>query len=59
MKKELEFDSAATVTIKDAGRMTDKGRKTVANWLRKEALFFEKNWAKMAPRYTARFRYAK
>lgn len=57
--KKIEFKSAATLTVRDAGRMTESGRAEVVAWLRREARFLEKYWAKMNPRYMARFRYAK
>lgn len=59
MTRKVSFESAAVVTIRNPGCMTSLGRKAVAKWLRKEAEYLEKHWNLMAPRYTARFRYAK
>lgn len=40
MRKE---QSAAVVTIKDAARMTKRGKKAIADWLRRCAKFVEKD----------------
>lgn len=52
-----EFKSAAVITIKDADKMTKKGRRDIAAWLRHqaddlEALGDQYNW-----RFRARYLY--
>lgn len=54
MKKEK---IAATVRIIHAAKMTKKGRKQIANWLRSRAVLLEKHGDLMAPRYTAHYNY--
>ena len=49
--------SAAIVTIKDAARMTPKGRRDIARWLRRQAHFLEKYAKELSPRFTARYLY--
>lgn len=49
--------SAAIVTIKDAASMTKKGRKAVANWLRKKASCLEQNGQLYSRRFVARYLY--
>ncbi len=43
---------AASITIHDAAKMTPKGRKDIANWLRQQA----KNLLKESSNYSTRFR---
>lgn len=49
--------SAAIVTIKDAGSMTRRGRKAVADWLRKHATWLEKDGHAYSKRFTGRYLY--
>lgn len=56
MAKQIER-SVAVVTIKDAGRMTKKGRKAIADWLRKHADDLEKLGDNYAPRFRGRYLY--
>ena len=49
--------TAAVLTIKDAGEMTTRGRKAVAEWLRKQASWLEKDGHVYAPRFRARYLY--
>lgn len=49
--------SAATITIRRAADMSPKGRKAIANWMRRQARFLEKKADKLAARFTARYMY--
>lgn len=49
--------SAAILTIKDASKMTPKGRKKIAAWLRSRAVLLEKHGDLMTARFTARYIY--
>ena len=49
--------SAAVLTIKDAPKMSEKGRKAIALWLRRQAGFLLKHNKQLANRYTARYLY--
>jgi hypothetical protein len=49
--------SAAIVTIKDAPKMTKRGRKNIAAWLRRQAAFLEQHGNEFAGRFTARYIY--
>ena len=49
--------SAAITTIKDASSMTKKGRASVANWMRKQAEFLERDGKLFSKRFTARYLY--
>lgn len=53
----MKEKSAAIVTIKDASKMTAKGRKKIANWLRGRAALLEKHGDLMSSRFTARYIY--
>lgn len=49
--------SAAIVTIKDAGSMTQEGREQIAQWLRRHAdMLIEDGWNYSA-RFTGRYMY--
>ena len=51
--------SAATITIKDAPRMTKRGRKAIANWLRMHARYLEKHGAQYTKgRFIGRYLHA-
>jgi hypothetical protein len=54
MKKEK---SAAIVTVFDAPKMTKRGRKEVAAWLRRQAEFLEKDGEEYAGKFRARYLY--
>ena len=49
--------TAAVLTIRDAPKMTMKGRKRIAAWLRSRAVLLEKNGDLLASRFTARYLY--
>jgi len=49
--------SAAILTIKDANRMTKKGRLEVAAWLKRQAAFLASHGQEYSPRFTARYLY--
>lgn len=54
----MKTRTAAIVTIKDAPRMTRKGRNHVANWLEEQAAFLRGNAAQLSRRFQARYLYA-
>jgi len=56
MRKEKE-KSAAIVTILKAPQMTKRGRKRIAEWLRRQAQFLEQNGDELSSRFTARYLY--
>ncbi len=45
----------ATVTLRGASKLTPRGRKQLAAWLRKEAKHLERCGREYAPRFTARY----
>ena len=50
--------TAAILTIKEAGRMSKRGRQDIAAWLRKQAAFFLRYGDKYSEtRFTARYLY--
>lgn len=49
--------SAAALTIHRAGDMTEKGRKDIAKWLRRQARFLEQDGEVYSSRFTARYLY--
>lgn len=49
--------SAAIVTIRKANTMTKRGRKAVAAWLRRQAMFLERRGPEFSDRFTARYLY--
>lgn len=49
--------SAAIVTIKDAPKMTKRGRRAIAGWLRKHATWLEEDGHRYATRFTGRYIY--
>ena len=53
----MKQKSAAIVTIKDAAKMSPKGRKDIANWLRRQAAFLERSADQLSSRFTARYLY--
>lgn len=48
---------AAIVTIHDADKMSSKGRKDIANWLRRQSEFFVKYGKKLDKKFVARYVY--
>lgn len=57
MKRKRTEKSAAIVTIKDAPKMTKKGRREVAAWLRKTAETLLEYGDELAPTFRARYIY--
>ena len=55
--KKKATKTAAVVTVYGADKMTPKGRKLVAAWLRKQAGFVEKYGWWLSRRFTARYIY--
>lgn len=53
----MKEKSAAIVTIKDAPKMSRRGRKAIADWLRRQANFLETNADQLSNRFTARYLY--
>jgi hypothetical protein len=49
--------SAAIVTVFRAPDMSKRGRKSVAEWLRRQAGFIESDGDNLASRFTARYLY--
>ncbi len=49
--------SAAILTIFKAPEMTKRGRKQIAEWLRRQARFLEQNGDELASRFRARYLY--
>lgn len=49
--------SAAIVTIREAERMTPRGRRDIAEWLRRQARALIKDGPLYARRFTARYIY--
>lgn len=47
--------TAAIITIKDGARMSRRGRKQIAAWLRRQASFLESDGPRFAPRFRARY----
>ena len=48
---------AATITIRRASEMTDRGRRAVASWIQDQALTLLGQAEQLSSRYTAKFRY--
>lgn len=49
--------SAAVLTIKDADQMTKRGRRDIADWLRKQADFLIEHGDQFSGRFRARYLY--
>lgn len=49
--------AAAIITIKDAAKMTARGRRDIARWLRRHASFLERHASEFSARFTARYLY--
>jgi hypothetical protein len=56
-RKDMSEKSAAILTIKNAEKMTKKGRADIADWLRKQARFLTKHGDKYAKGFRARYLY--
>jgi hypothetical protein len=54
----MKEKSAAVITIREPGRMSKRGRKAIAQWLRKQAEHFLKHGDQYSEtRFTARYLY--
>lgn len=53
----MKEKSAAIVTIKDAPHMSNRGRRDIAAWLRRQAGFLERSGSVLNKRFTARYIY--
>lgn len=53
-----KYQSAAVLTIKGARRMTVKGRKQIAAWLRHHAEDLERGGSRYAERFRGRYMYS-
>jgi len=49
--------ASAIITIRDADKMTPRGRRAVAAWMVRQAGFLTKFGRELSPRFTARFLY--
>jgi hypothetical protein len=49
--------SAAILTIKDAGDMTEEGRREIARWLRRHANWLTKYGDEYSKKFTGRYLY--
>lgn len=49
--------SAAILTLKEAPKMTKRGREDIAAWLRRQASFLEKHADQLSDRFVARYLY--
>lgn len=49
--------AAAVITIRDGAKMTRRGVKDVAKWLRKQANWFECHSGTLSPTFRARYIY--
>lgn len=56
-KKPAPEKSAATIVIREAANMTPRGRRAIANWLRRTAKCLLESHANFAPTFTARYMY--
>jgi len=59
MKKKAKapIKAAASLVIHEADEFTERGRKDVANWLRRQASALLREGANYSKRYTARYLY--
>lgn len=53
----MKEKSAAILTIKDAPNMSSRGRKSIVDWIRRQATLLEKNSKNISARFTARYLY--
>jgi hypothetical protein len=54
----MKTKTAASLVIHDAANMHRKGRKAIANWLRRQAGFLDKHADQLSKRYRASYRYS-
>lgn len=55
----MKTKSAAIITIKDAPRMSTKGKRAIAKWMKRQADFLLQNNKQLSPRFTARYLYTR
>jgi hypothetical protein len=55
--RELGYDVAARITIKDAAGMTSKGRSQIARWLRRQADNLEADGGNYSTRFVSKYWY--
>lgn len=55
MAEKKPVMAAAIITIRDAAKMTPRGRRDIAAWIRRTAEDFEKNADKLARIYRTRY----
>jgi hypothetical protein len=55
----MKTKTAATLTVKAPGEMTEQGRRDIATWLRRQATHLVRSgrWYSKRGRFTARFGY--
>lgn len=53
----MKTKSAAIITIRDAAKMSKKGKRDIVAWMRRQAEFLEKHNDELSSRYTARYLY--
>lgn len=56
-KRKRKDRSAAIVTIRDADKMTTRGRRDIAAWLRRTAAFLVKHGDQYSSRFAGRYMY--
>lgn len=56
-RKRKAEKSAAILTILKADKMTPKGRKDIAGWLRQHAAWLTRHGDEYSPRFTGRYLY--
>ncbi|MDO8596407.1 MAG: hypothetical protein Q7R45_07270 [Sulfuricaulis sp.] len=56
-KRKRKGKSAAILTVHGAGKMTPKGRRAIAGWLRKHAAMLVKYGNNYSRRFTGRYLY--
>lgn len=56
--KRRKLQAAAVITLHGPGRMTLKGRRAIAAWMREQAAYFQGyGWRYSKTRFTARYMY--
>jgi len=53
----MKDKSQAIITIYDAPKMSKKGRKAIADWMRRQARFLEHHSGELSSRFRARYMY--
>lgn len=56
-KRKRKDRAAAIITIRDAARMTARGRRNVADWLVRQARFLREHGQEYSDRFTGRYLY--